>query len=505
MNSRIPTIPSRTLRWPRLLQVAVLTLAVTAGVAGARASQSTTVPGTPPPAPAPAAAAASPVLAGGLPSYSGIVDQVAPAVVTIRVEKRLAAQPTMALPDELERFFGQRFRSRPEGPGVARGLGSGVIIRPDGYILTNHHVVADAERVVVDLSDGRSAVAKVAGVDPPSDLALLKIEDTGLPTVPFGDADRVKVGDVVLAFGNPLGVGQTVTMGIVSAKGRATGVGDGGYEDFLQTDAPINQGNSGGALVNLRGELVGINSQILTPSGGNIGLGFAIPSTMARAVADQLMHDGTVRRGMLGVTVQPLTPDMAESLGLGVARGAIVSAVEPGSPAERAGIRQGDVISETEGRPVRDANALRNQVAATKPGSELSLTVLRNGKPEHLTARIAERPQDRQAAAKSGGADGGAEEGRMGLAVQPLTPSLARQLGVSPEESGVVVTDVDPNGAGAAAGVREGDVIKRVNGRAVASIAELRTALASNPGRPALVLLNREGQDVFVALPERAA
>ena len=231
-------------------------------------------------------------------SYSAVVNRVAPAVATIRVEKRVSATPTN-VPEPFREFFGRGFGG-DEPPHREGGLGSGVVIRADGYVLTNHHVVADADRINVDLSDGRSWPATLVGSDPASDLAVLRIAGTKLPTVAFGDSDHVSVGDVVLAFGNPLGVGQTVTMGIVSAKGRATGVGDGSYEDFLQTDAPINRGNSGGALVDVDGRLVGINAQIMSPSGGNIGLGFAIPSTMAQAVANQLIEGGVRAPGEAG-------------------------------------------------------------------------------------------------------------------------------------------------------------------------------------------------------------
>ena len=251
-------------------------------------------------------------------------------MVTLRVEKRVEASPTN-LPAPLREFFGQGFGENLR-PRREDGLGSGVVIRADGYVLTNHHVVADADRIQVDLADGRTLPGTLVGSDPASDLAVVRVEAAGLPTLAYGDSNQVRVGDVVLAFGNPLGVGQTVTMGIVSAKGRATGVGDGSYEDFLQTDAPINQGNSGGALVDTAGRLVGINAQILSPSGGNIGLGFAIPSAMAQAVADQLMTGGVVRRAKLGVTAQSLTPDLAASLGLPDARGALVSRVEEREP-----------------------------------------------------------------------------------------------------------------------------------------------------------------------------
>jgi S1-C subfamily serine protease len=288
-------------------------------------------------------------------------------------------------------------------------------------------------------------------------------------------------------------------MGIVSAKGRATGVGDGSYEDFLQTDAPINQGNSGGALVNVQGELLGINAQIVSPSGGNIGLGFAIPASMARAVADQLIQDGTVHRSMLGVTVQKVTPELAESLGMPQARGALISGVVPDSPGAKAGLREGDVVVELDGRPVADANALRNHVASLTPNTAITLTVLRDGGTRSLTARVVEREMR---SARADSPDEGEEPtGTLGMSVTPLTPRIASELELPRTESGLVVTEVDPSGVAADAGLQPGDVLKRVNGREVKSVPELRAALASRRDAAALVLVSRNGSSLFVALP----
>jgi len=325
-------------------------------------------------------------------TFADVVSHVAPGVVTIHSQMRVRAPqqyPFMNDPS-FQDFFGNRGIPTPPPYQSRTALGSGVIVSADGYILTNHHVVDGADQIKIDLNDNRTFDAKVIGSDPPSDLAILKIDAANLPVLALGDSDRVRVGDVVLAIGNPLGVGQTVTQGIISAKGRQTGLSNGSFEDFLQTDAPINQGNSGGALVSTNSELVGINSQILSPTGGNIGLGFAIPSNMARNVMEQLTKNGKVRRGQLGITVQKVTSDIASSLNLGEAKGVIVSDVQPGSAAERAGIRKGDVITSFNGVPVNDPNTLRNQVAVTPPGAEVTLTILRDGREQQVRAKLGE-------------------------------------------------------------------------------------------------------------------
>src|SRR2546429_4924015 len=302
--------------------------------------------------------------AGPVVSYADIVSRVSPAVITIHSEMRVRAPQQFPFMDDpmFRQFFGDRVpQQMPEQHRTA--LGSGVIVSTDGYILTNHHVIDGAEQIKVDLNDDRTLDAKVVGTDPPSDLAVLKIDANNLPVLALGDSDRVRVGDVVLAIGNPLGIGQTVTMGVISAKGRQTGLSSGSFEDFLQTDAPINQGNSGGALVSTNSELIGINSQILSPSGGSIGIGFAIPSNMAHTVMDTLIKSGKVRRGQLGITVRQITPDVASAQGVKAGKGVLVFDVQPGSAAERAGLRKGDVITAFNGVEVNDANSFRNHIA----------------------------------------------------------------------------------------------------------------------------------------------
>src|SRR2546428_1272162 len=362
-------------------------------------------------------------IAGGRDSYADIVDVVAPAVVTIRTEGKARMQPTQFEgqfdgqdDDFLRRFFGDQFGRgngmprtprMPRGGGKQRALGSGVVVTTDGYILTNNHVVEGADDINVELTDGRSLKAKLVGTDKPSDLALLKVSGD-FKALALGNSDSVKVGDVVLAVGNPLGVGQTVTMGIISAKGRSTSVGDGSYEDFLQTDAPINHGNSGGALVSTKGELVGINSQILSESGGNIGIGFAIPVNMAKSVMEQLRTKGKVTRSQLGVTVQNVSSEMASNVGLEQTGGVIVSSVTSGSAADRAGVKPGDVIESFNGQHVTDINTLRNRVAEAGPGATAELVIVRDGAEKHVSVKLDEANPGRNV---KNARPGGAREG----------------------------------------------------------------------------------------------
>jgi serine protease Do len=430
-------------------------------------------------------------------SYADVVDRDAPAVVTVRSERRLRVPeqfPFMGMP-----FLGE-VQPRPQDR-IEHGLGSGVIVSADGYILTNDHVIDGAEDIRVELTDNRTLPAKVVGSDTPSDLAVLKIDASHLPVLPLGNSDQVRVGDVVLAIGNPLGVGQTVTMGIISAKGRQTGLSDGSFEDFLQTDAPINQGNSGGALVNTSGELIGINSQIISPSGGNIGIGFAVPANMAKSVMAQLTKSGTVRRGMLGVTVQPVTSDLASSLGLSDVRGALISSVQHGGPAERAGLQRGDVIVALNGSPVTDSNALRNQIANTEPGSEVTLTILRDKREQQIRVKLAELPANRKIAAADNTSNG--NTGELGIGVLPLTPELASRLRLPMEAQGLVVTDVNELGAAADAGIREGDVIVEANRQPVRALADLQPTIQNTGSKPLLLLINRGGNTLFVSVRMR--
>jgi len=460
-------------------------------------ARSANPPGAPPASQA-SASAQMPAAPPTVDSYANIVQRVAPSVVTIEAEREAKAQVT-GLPDNpffRQFFFGDQMPAQPRLV-PEHDLGSGVIVGANGYILTNDHVVHGAQSIRVTLNDGHTYDAKLVGTDPPSDLALLKIDASSLPAATLGNSDQVRVGDVALAIGDPLGIGQTVTMGIISAKGRETDVGDGSYEDFLQTDAPINRGNSGGALINTRGEVIGINSQILTPSGGNIGIGFAIPANMARNVMAQLREHGTVRRAKLGVAVQNVSSDIAASLGLKDVRGSIVNSVEDGSAAAKAGIKRGDVITKFDGKAVTDTNNLRNTIAAMAPGSKASVTILRDGREQQLDVTL-----DEQHSAESMSASGNTENSgeKFGMTVQPLTPDIARDLQLDPGTRGLVISEVDPLGKAADAGLRRGDVIEQVNGKPVTTVSQLRGALERATERPALLLVNREGTTFYGTL-----
>jgi Do/DeqQ family serine protease len=454
----------------------------------------------PPSLPAPSIPPAT-ITTGLKTSYAGIVEQVSPAVVTIRTEARVRAPRQFPFMNDpfFRRFFGAPGAQSPEL--LRRGLGSGVIVSTDGYILTNFHVIDGAEQIEIALKDRRTADAKVIGSDAPSDLAVLKIDEINLSALALADSDKVQVGDLVLAVGNPLGIGQTVTLGIISAKGRSTGLSNGSFEDFLQTDAPINQGNSGGALVNSDGALIGINSQILSPSGGSIGIGFAIPSNMAREVFDQLVKSGSVRRGHLGIGVQLVTEDIARSLGLQNVRGVIVSQIDAGGAAERAGLKQGDVILALNGNSVTDPNTFRNNIASTPPGSTVTIRI-----EQELRATLSELvPEQRSSRATEDNSPASPETntGALGLGVQPLTPSLAQQLGIDAQTHGLVVLQVDPSGPAADAGIERGDVIEQANQQPLHSVAELRNAIERSGNKPVLLLVNHRATTLFVTVRPR--
>jgi serine protease Do len=415
------------------------------------------------------------------PSFAPIVQKVAPAVVKV-VTTAKGANP----PDQdgfnndpfWRRFFGNQSPLRGKNAPLLHGLGSGVVVTTDGYILTNNHVVDGAQDVKVTLQDGREFNAKVIGRDDKSDIAIIKIDATNLPTVPFADSQKVQVGDTVLAIGNPFGVGQTVTHGIVSATDRG-GMGIEDYEDFIQTDAAINPGNSGGALVDVNGRLIGINTAILTRSGGNQGIGFAIPSDLARTIMTSLIETGQVTRGYLGVSIQSLTPELAREFKLEKPTGALVGEVSADSPAAKAGLKDGDVVLSFNGKPVRDSRQLKLTVAETKPGTTVPVEVLRNGSDKKLEVTVGQLPGAEQLAQANhpNGQDTGALKG---VGVSDLSAQIRQELKVPRNVQGAVVTEVKPNTAAAEAGLKPGDVIESVNRRPVKSANEV-VQLTGNP------------------------
>jgi len=440
--------------------------------------------------------AQAPAVSQGLPDFATLAKRVGPSVVnvsTTQVRKAAADVPSPFDGDDpmsqfWQRFFGGRI---PRGSQRQMGLGSGFIIDRNGTILTNYHVVDGAQKISVTLSDGKSYDAKVLGKDQKTDIAVIKI-DAGqdLPAVTLGDSDRLDVGEWVMAIGNPFGLDHTVTSGIVSAKGRQIGAGP--YDNFIQTDASINPGNSGGPLINLRGEVVGITTAIYSQSGGNIGIGFAIPTNSIKEVLPQLKDKGRVVRGYLGTTVQKITPEIADSLGVKQQRGALVADVVRGSPAERAGIKTGDIITEFNSKEVKDSTELPGLVARVAPGTGTSVKVLRDGKEMTLAITVGEM-KDTEVAASG-------QQGELGLAVQPVTPEVAQSLGLDRAE-GLVITEVKPGSAADDAGLREGDLITQINRRPVKNLADYNREMAqSKKGQSVLLLVRRGDASVFLAL-----
>jgi serine protease Do len=448
---------------------------------------------------------------GGAPSltFAPMVRKIAPAVVNISSTRLVQTSSSRnrrgrQQPQTPEDFFGQLFGNGggmfpgvPDQPRREGGIGSGVIVTNDGSILTNNHVGEKADTVKVSLPDRREFTAKVVGTDPHTDIAVLKIEARNLPVVPIGNA-RPAVGDLALAIGNPFGIGQTVTMGIVSATGRG-GLNIEQYEDFIQTDAAINPGNSGGALVNTNGDLIGINTAILAGNGGgNQGIGFAIPVAMAREVMDQIVKTGKVVRGYMGAQIQDVTPDLARAFKLQTPNGAVLTNIESGTPAERAGLQPGDVVTAVNGEPVADSNSLRLRISRTAPGTPVKLTVQRAEGPKEITVTLGQLPGNDKDDEGQPDLRGGNRSPLQGVSVDDLDEQTARQLQLSPTTKGVVVTEVDVASTAYEAGLRRGDVIQSVNRKPVASVRDFETAVSR--GGSVLLLINRGGATRFVVV-----
>ncbi len=406
-------------------------------------------------------------------SFAPVVKKVAPSVVKITStvkSKEVRTQEFFPGMDDpmLRRFFGDNFRGggRTYRTPPQEGVGSGVIVTKDGYILTNNHVVEGADEVKILLQDGREFTAKVIGKDPKSDIAVVRVDAKDLPAIEVADSDKIEVGDLVLAVGNPFNIGQTVTMGLVSGTGRATLGLD--YEDFIQTDAAINPGNSGGALVDVEGRLIGINTAILSRTGGNQGIGFAIPVNLARDVMSGLVTDGKVTRGYFGVMIQDVTPALARKLDLKQQRGALIGGVEPKGPADKAGLKSGDVVFEIDGKPVADSRHLRLAVARTKPGESVRVKLLRDGSTKSLDVTVKELPGSEQIA-KADPSQSDEGEALKGVAVGDLDPKLRRKFNIPENVRGAVVVEVEPGSPAAEAGLKQGDVILEINKQPVKS------------------------------------
>jgi len=439
-------------------------------------------------------------------SFAPVVKDVAPSVVTISVTQKgqrmqMRGNPLMEDPFWAPFFGGQRGGMQREYRTPDRqGLGSGVIISKDGYILTNNHVVDGADEVEVRLStETKDYTAKVVGTDPKSDVAVLKIDARDLPAITFGDSDKIEVGDLVLAVGNPFGIGQTVTMGMVSALGRANMGLD--YEDFIQTDAAINPGNSGGALVDAHGRLIGINTAIISRSGGNQGIGFAVPVNLARNVLDSLVENGRVIRGFLGVNIQDVNEDLANAFKLNKAHGALVAQVTPDSPAEKAGLKEGDVIVGFDGKDIHDSRQLKLLVGQTLPGTRVPVEVVRNGETEKLNVALKELPGDKQLARNSDGAEHDTER-LSGVVVSDIDQQSRSQLELPRNVKGALVASVEPDCAAYKAGLREGDVILELNRETVTSGDDAVKATNASKGDQILLRVWSQGGTRYLVVNE---
>ncbi|MEQ8247295.1 MAG: DegQ family serine endoprotease [Alphaproteobacteria bacterium] len=447
-----------------------------------------------------------------MPNFADVTEAVAPAVVNIQVTQKMSPQAAQSagappeLPDGLKRFFGEEFSERfgqraPEsrGPQQTQGLGSGFIISPDGYIVTNDHVAGEADKIVVTLQDGREFTATRLGRDPKTDLALLKIDGRDLPFVTFADATP-RVGEWVIAVGSPFGLGNTVTAGIVSAHGRSLGP-NGPYDGFMQIDAAINRGNSGGPAFNLKGEVVGVNTAIFSPTGGNVGIGFAVPAETAKAVIAQLQKSGVVERGWLGVSIQAVSPDIAESLGLETPRGALVSNVVSDSPAAQAGLKVGDLIVGVDRSVIESVRDLPKAIGTMAPDTVAKLKIIRGGRELGMNVTVGASP-DTLGLAQVAHPEENA--GQLGMALASLDPAKRRAFDIDDSVSGVIVTDIDPDGPAFEKGVRPGDVIVAVGDDNVTRPADVvkGIAVAKEQKRKAvLVLISRAGHEQFIALP----
>jgi serine protease Do len=433
----------------------------------------------------------------GFPDFVSLVNQIGPAVVnvsTTRIRQNAQALPGPFDNDDpmgqfWQRFFGQ---AAPSGPQKQVGVGSGFVVDRDGTIVTNYHVVDGADKITVTLSDGKNFAAEVLGKDQKTDIAVIKIRaPKSLPAVSLGDSDRLEVGEWVMAIGNPFGLDRTVTSGIVSAKGRQIGAGP--YDNFIQTDASINPGNSGGPLVNLRGEVVGMNTAIFSQSGGNIGIGFALPANLVKEILPQLERQGKVVRGYVGLGLQRMTPDIAESLGIVGSGGALVTEVVKGSPAQSAGLKSGDVIVKFDGRDIGNSSDLPSQVARVAPGTSVPLIIFRDGKKVSLSLTVGEM-KEQEIVAKS--ADGG----DLGLAVVPVSADAAKELGLA-RSQGVVVAAVQPGSSADDAGVERGDVIVEINRIPIRTVSDYNDALVkSAKGNSLLFLIRRGPGNLFLTM-----